>query len=180
MKIKTGRVRKIPRRFLPGAAYGSAKKHGGVPLYKLAREESSGARATPRPRLSDTIDGVHSRNPFQRALQQGFYVRTYVHDIGEVSGARAFEMCAGRNRPIRCANAITVDEIKKTPCRTKFSTDAESAGSFQDAGSVEFRCNSSVPFRASQPAALSRHRCLRRVPSRASAVISTSAGHART
>src|SRR5213075_3164988 len=90
----------------------SAKKHGGVPLYKLARE----------PRLVHvyryTIDGVAlPKIHFTVLCSKGFYVRTYVHDIGEMLGCGAHLKSLRRTKSGRfdVANAITVDQIKELP-----------------------------------------------------------------
>src|SRR5438105_858604 len=69
----------------------SAKKHGGVPLYKLARQGKTVER---EPRLVH----VYRYSIYRIALPEidfsvlcskGFYVRTYVHDIGEALGCGA-------------------------------------------------------------------------------------------
>jgi tRNA pseudouridine55 synthase len=94
----------------------SAKKHGGVPLYKLARE---GKVVEREPRLVHvyryTIDGVALPEiHFSVLCSKGFYVRTYVHDIGEVLGCGAHLKSLRRTKSGRfeLTNAITVDEIK--------------------------------------------------------------------
>ena len=66
----------------------SAKKHGGVPLYKLARE---GKVVEREPRLVHvyrySIDRIALPEiDFSVLCSKGFYVRTYVHDIGETLG----------------------------------------------------------------------------------------------
>ena len=94
----------------------SAKKHGGVPLYKLARQ---GKVVEREPRLVHvyryTIDRIGLPEiDFSVVCSKGFYVRTYVHDIGEMLG------CGGHLKSLRrttsghfdVTRAITVDEIK--------------------------------------------------------------------
>src|SRR4030081_2530316 len=94
----------------------SAIKQGGVPLYKLARQ---GKVVEREPRLVHvyrySIDKIALPDiDFSVACSKGFYVRTYVHDIGEVLG------CGGHLKSLRrtksgrfdVANAISVDEIK--------------------------------------------------------------------
>src|SRR4030081_1458382 len=94
----------------------SAKKHCGVPLYKLARPGKVVAR---EPRLvhvyRHSIDRIALPEiDFSVLCSKGFYVRTYVHDIGEVLG------CGGHLKSLRrtksgrfdVANAISVGEIK--------------------------------------------------------------------
>src|SRR5947199_2440656 len=70
----------------------SAKKHGGVPLYKLARQ---GKVIEREPRLVHvyryTIDGIALPEiHFTVLCSKGFYVRIFVHDIveGRESGGR--------------------------------------------------------------------------------------------
>src|SRR5947207_6031518 len=94
----------------------SAKKHGGVPLYKLARE---GKVVEREPRLVHvyryTIDGIALPEiHFTVLCSKGFYVRTYVHDIGEALGCGAHLKSLRRTKSGRfdVANAIAVDEIK--------------------------------------------------------------------
>ena len=97
----------------------SAKKHGGVPLYKLARQGKTVER---EPRLVHvyryTIDRIElPQIDFSVLCSKGFYVRTYVHDIGEALGCGAHLKALRRTRSGRfdVANAITVAEIKQAP-----------------------------------------------------------------
>src|SRR5882724_8811812 len=97
----------------------SAKKHGGVPLYKLARE---GKVVERKPRLVHvyryTIVGVALHEiHFTVLCSKGFYVRTYAHDIGEVLGCGAHLKSLRRTKSGRfeIANAVTVDQIKELP-----------------------------------------------------------------
>ncbi|HEY4270843.1 MAG TPA: tRNA pseudouridine(55) synthase TruB [Candidatus Udaeobacter sp.] len=94
----------------------SAKKHGGVPLYKLARQ---GKVVEREPRLVHvyryTIDRIALPDiDFSVLCSKGFYVRTYVHEIGEALGCGAHLKSLRRTKSGRfdVANAITVDEIK--------------------------------------------------------------------
>ena len=94
----------------------SAKKHGGVPLYKLARE---GKVVEREPRLVHvyryTIDRIELPEiDFTVVCSKGFYVRTYAHDIGEALGCGGHLQSLRRTKSGRfdVANAITVDEIK--------------------------------------------------------------------
>src|SRR5438132_793268 len=94
----------------------SAKKHGGVPLYKLARK---GQVVEREPRLVHvyryTIDRIALPEiDFSVLCTKGFYVRTYVHDIGEAIGCGAHLKSLRRTKSGRfdVANAITVDQIK--------------------------------------------------------------------
>ena len=97
----------------------SAKKHGGVPLYKLARQ---GKVVEREPRFVHvyryTIDRIAPPEiDFSVVCSKGFYVRTYVHDIGEVLGCGAHLKSLRRIKSGRfdVANAISVTEIKNAP-----------------------------------------------------------------
>src|SRR5437868_3919922 len=97
----------------------SAKKHGGVPLYKLARQ---GKVVEREPRLvhvyRHTIDRVALPDiDFTVLCSKGFYVRTYAHDIGETLGCGAHLKNLRRTKSGRFSveGAITVDEIRNVP-----------------------------------------------------------------
>src|SRR5215471_7906613 len=97
----------------------SAKKHGGVPLYKLARE---GKVVEREPRLVHvyryTIDRISLPEiDFSVLCSKGFYVRTYVHEIGETLGCGAHLKSLRRMKSGRfdVANAISVPQIKDAP-----------------------------------------------------------------
>ena len=97
----------------------SAKKHGGVPLYKLARQ---GKVVEREPRLVHvyrySIDRIALPEiDFSVVCSKGFYVRTYVHDIGEVLGCGAHLKSLRRAKSGRfdVANAISVNEINESP-----------------------------------------------------------------
>ena len=97
----------------------SAKKHGGVPLYKLARQ---GKVVEREPRLVHvyryTIDRVALPEiDFSVVCSKGFYVRTYVHDIGEELGCGAHLKSLRRTKSGRfeVAQTISVDQIKSAP-----------------------------------------------------------------
>ena len=94
----------------------SAKKHGGVPLYKLARQ---GKVVEREPRLVHvyryTIDRIGLPDiDFSVLCSKGFYVRTYAHDIGETLGCGAHLKSLRRTKSGRfdLANAINVAQIK--------------------------------------------------------------------
>jgi len=98
----------------------SAKKHGGVPLYKLARQ---GKVVEREPRLVHvyrySIDGIALPNiDFSVVCSKGFYVRTYVHDIGEALGCGAHLKSLRRTKSGRfnVVNAMSVDQIQNTSC----------------------------------------------------------------
>jgi tRNA pseudouridine55 synthase len=97
----------------------SAKKHGGVPLYKLARQ---GKTVDREPRLVHVyrynIDRIALPEiDFSVLCSKGFYVRTYVHDIGEALGCGAHLKSLRRTKSGRfdVANAITVDQMNNVP-----------------------------------------------------------------
>jgi len=97
----------------------SAKKHGGVPLYKLARQ---GKVVEREPRLVHVyrynIDQVALPEiDFTVMCSKGFYVRTYVHDIGDALGCGAHLKSLRRTRSGRfeVTDAISIDEIKNEP-----------------------------------------------------------------
>ncbi len=94
----------------------SAKKHGGVPLYKLARQ---GKVVEREPRIVHvyrySIDRVALPEiDFSVLCSKGFYVRTYVHDIGEALGCGAYLKCLRRTKSGRfdVAGAMTVEQLK--------------------------------------------------------------------
>jgi tRNA pseudouridine55 synthase len=96
----------------------SAKKHGGVPLYKLARQ---GKVVEREPRLVHvyryTIDRIAlPKIDFTVLCSKGFYVRTYVHDIGEALGCGAHLTSLRRTKSGRfdVANAMTLEKMKNT------------------------------------------------------------------
>lgn len=94
----------------------SAKKQGGVPLYKLARE---GKVVEREPRLvhvySYSIDGIALPDvDFTVLCSKGFYVRTYAHDIGAMLGCGAHLKALRRTSSGKFSveRAITVQQIK--------------------------------------------------------------------
>ncbi len=96
----------------------SAIKHGGVPLYKLARE---GKVVEREPRLvhvyRHVIDCIRLPEvDFTVVCSKGFYVRTYAHDIGETLGCGAHLKNLRRTKSGRFGldRAITVDEIRNS------------------------------------------------------------------
>jgi tRNA pseudouridine55 synthase len=97
----------------------SAKKHGGIPLYKLARQ---GKVVEREPRLVHvyrySVDRVSLPDiDFSVLCSKGFYVRTYAHDIGEALGCGAHLKSLRRTKSGRfiVEQAITVDRIKTAP-----------------------------------------------------------------
>jgi tRNA pseudouridine55 synthase len=94
----------------------SAKKHGGVPLYKLARQ---GQVVEREPRLVHVYRYALNRIAlpeidFSVLCSKGFYVRTYVHDIGEELGCGAHLKSLRRLKSGRfdVEQAISVSQIK--------------------------------------------------------------------
>jgi tRNA pseudouridine55 synthase len=97
----------------------SAKKHGGVPLYKLARQ---GKVVEREPRFVHvyrySIDRIALPDvDFSVLCSKGFYVRTYAHEIGEALGCGAHLKSLRRTKSGRfdVANAVTVDQIRELP-----------------------------------------------------------------
>ena len=97
----------------------SAKKHGGVPLYKLARQ---GKVVEREPRFVHvyryTIDRIALPEiDFSVLCSKGFYVRTYAHDIGQLLNCGAHLKSLRRTQSGRfdVSNSITVDQIKELP-----------------------------------------------------------------
>jgi len=97
----------------------SAKKHKGVPLYKLARQGKTVERD---PRFVHVYRyRIHAIAlpdvDFTVLCSKGFYVRTYAHDIGQILG------CGGHLKSLRrtksgrfdVADAISVDQVKQLP-----------------------------------------------------------------
>src|ERR1700730_13477923 len=96
----------------------SAKKHRGVPLYKLARQ---GKVVEREPRFVHvyryTINRIALPDiDFSVLCSKGFYVRTYAHDIGEALGCGAHLKSLRRTKSGRfdLADAISVDQIKNS------------------------------------------------------------------
>lgn len=96
----------------------SAKKHGGVPLYKLARQ---GKVVEREPRFVHvyrySIDGITLPEVnFTVLCSKGFYVRTYAHDIGEMLGCGAHLKALRRTTSGRfnVADAVGIDKIKES------------------------------------------------------------------
>jgi tRNA pseudouridine55 synthase len=94
----------------------SAKKHGGVPLYKLARQ---GQVVEREPRLVHvyryTINRIALPDiDFSVVCSKGFYVRTYVHDVGDELGCGAHLKSLRRLKSGRfdVDQAISVSQIK--------------------------------------------------------------------
>ena len=94
----------------------SAKKHGGVPLYKLARQ---GQVVEREPRLVHVYRYAINRIAlpeidFSVVCSKGFYVRTYVHDIGDELGCGAHLKSLRRLKSGRfdVDQAISVSRIK--------------------------------------------------------------------
>src|SRR3712207_154462 len=94
----------------------SAIKQGGVPLYKLARQGKTVER---EPRLVHvykySVDRIASPEiDFTASCSKGFYVRTYVHDIGEALGCGAHLKDLRRTRSGRFVvhGAVTVEELQ--------------------------------------------------------------------
>lgn len=97
----------------------SAKKHHGVPLYKLARQ---GKVVEREPRLVHvyrySVDRINLPEiDFSVVCSKGFYVRTYAHDIGELLGCGAHLKSLRRTKSGRfdVTNAISITAINAKP-----------------------------------------------------------------
>lgn len=97
----------------------SAKKQGGVPLYKLARQ---GKVVEREPRFVHVyrynINKIALPDvDFSVLCSKGFYVRTYAHDIGETLGCGAHLKDLRRTKSGRfdVAGAVTIAQIKEVP-----------------------------------------------------------------
>ena len=97
----------------------SAIKRDGVPLYKLARQ---GKVVEREPRLVHvyrySVDKIEPPDiDFTVLCSKGFYVRTYVHDIGETLGCGAHLKNLRRSKSGRfdVENAVSVDQIRNAP-----------------------------------------------------------------
>ena len=96
----------------------SAIKHGGVPLYKLARQGKTVER---EPRLVHVYRYSIDRTAlpeidFTVVCSKGFYVRTYAHDIGmELGcGAHLYYLRRVKSGRFDVANAVSVEQIKNS------------------------------------------------------------------
>jgi len=97
----------------------SAIKKDGVPLYKLARKGKE-VKRDPRPVKVFDYQVTRCEVPevdFTVECTKGFYVRTYVHDIGQDLGCGAHLSALRRTKSGRfdLSRAITIDELKNTP-----------------------------------------------------------------
>jgi tRNA pseudouridine55 synthase len=97
----------------------SAIKKNGVPLYKLARQGKSVER---EPRLVHVyafeIQAIRLPEvDFRVVCSKGFYVRTYVHDIGELLGCGAHLQTLRRTQSGKFSvqGAITIEKLKTSP-----------------------------------------------------------------
>jgi tRNA pseudouridine55 synthase len=97
----------------------SAKKQGGVPLYKLARQGKVVERESRLVHVYKySIDCVALPDiDFSVVCSKGFYVRTYAHDIGELLGCGAHLKSLRRTRSGRfdVDLAIGIEKIKTVP-----------------------------------------------------------------
>lgn len=97
----------------------SAKKHGGVPLYKLARQ---GKVVEREPRFVHvyrySINAIALPDvDFTVLCSKGFYVRTYAHDIGQIlsCGGHLKSLRRTKSGRFEVADAISVDQMKQLP-----------------------------------------------------------------
>lgn len=94
----------------------SAKKVGGVPLYKLARKGQTIEREPRFIRVSafDLLEFSIPRLGFRVACSKGTYVRTLAHDLGEKIGCGAHLTALRRTRIERfsISEAVTLEELE--------------------------------------------------------------------
>ena len=97
----------------------SAKKHGGVPLYKLARQ---GKVVEREPRFVHvyrySINAIALPDvDFTVLCSKGFYVRTYAHDIGQIlhCGGHLKSLRRTKSGRFDVADSISVDQMKQLP-----------------------------------------------------------------
>lgn len=97
----------------------SAIKKNGIPLYKLARQ---GKNVEREPRLVHVyaFEVKAIRLPeidFRVVCSKGFYVRTYVHDIGEALGCGAHLRALRRTQSGKFSveGAVTVEKLQTAP-----------------------------------------------------------------
>jgi len=95
----------------------SAVKHKGVRLYKLARQGKEVEREA-RPAIVhefNIFDKQGDRVQFMMRVSKGTYVRTIVHDMGEVLGCFAVldDLRRSRSGPFNLTQSVTLDELKQ-------------------------------------------------------------------
>jgi tRNA pseudouridine55 synthase len=93
----------------------SALKHGGVPLYKLARRGETVARATRRVEIFELEVMTYSPPLVELRVRcsKGTYVRTLAEDIGAALGTGAHLAALRRTAsgPFRLSDALTLDAL---------------------------------------------------------------------
>lgn len=95
----------------------SAKKVGGVPLYKLARQGQEVAREPRFIRVSkfDLLSWENPKAKFILSCTKGTYVRTLCHDLGKRigCGARMTALRRISSDKFNVADAVTLDELSQ-------------------------------------------------------------------
>ena len=95
----------------------SAKKVGGVPLYKLARQGQEVAREPRFIRVSrfDLLSWENPKAKFILSCTKGTYVRTLCHDLGKRigCGARMTALRRISSDKFNVAEAVTLDELSQ-------------------------------------------------------------------
>ena len=103
----------------------SAIKKDGVPLYKLARQGKTVERAPRFVRVyaHQILEQRPEEIDFRVVCSKGFYVRTYVHDIGHDLGCGAHLQSLRRTKSGRFSveNAFPASQLKETPRDTLLS-----------------------------------------------------------
>lgn len=97
----------------------SAVRHKGKKLYELARQGKQVERTPRKVRILDIeiLDFKLPRITFRIVCSKGTYVRTLTSDIGEKlgCGAHQAQLTRLRSGPFKLSDAVTIDELKKTP-----------------------------------------------------------------
>lgn len=93
----------------------SAKKVGGIPLYKLARQGQEVAREPRFIRVSrfELLSWDRPKGRFALSCSKGTYVRTLCHDLGRRigCGARMTALRRVSSDKFNVADAVTLDEL---------------------------------------------------------------------
>jgi tRNA pseudouridine55 synthase len=99
----------------------SALKHGGVPLYKIARKGGTVERTTRRVRIYELelLTRKGDLLEVRARVSKGTYIRTLAEDIGAALGTGAHLAALRRTAAGRfdLRDAVTIDELRDAPDR---------------------------------------------------------------
>ncbi len=97
----------------------SALKHGGVPLYKLARKGKTVERASRRVQIFELVQLGYEppRLALRVRCSKGTYIRTLAEDIGAALGTGAHLAALRRSRSgeFRVEDALSVEQLRARP-----------------------------------------------------------------